>query len=752
MLKSKKSAILFIILWVVAFYSWVIIFWQNDTMRLLGATTFPIVGGAVSLLWLYRGYRTETGTQRMYKRLLVAGMLLYVLSNVIWFSIQIPLGYGVYPQLLHLLWLGSYILFLSALFYKYSVLHKNFRTRSYFYNIYIFMVVAFSISMYYLIQPILHISNESVFLAYVNLAYTVVDLVIVFMAINIYYLTRDSSEQLLSMYIAIGFTVQVLSDILYAHLISTGQYKPGSFMDPLWVLAILIIGLAGLYGRNNKNLRHEIISHEQQHMNDDGPLLNVSVLILVLIIVHENNWNWNPLYLGLIATIILIISRQIAVIRQNHTLLDELSHQAYSDLLTGVANRASFEQDMKLLIKKAEERNEQFSIFLIDLDRFKYVNETHGHVIGDGLLIQCSQIMKNLVGEKNEIYRVGGNEFVIILPNSNEEECKAFAEAILNCFKEPIQVANYKIPITPSIGISIFPIDGTRYEDLLKIANITMYQAKHKGLNNYSFYDSNVHKTISRNMEIEQGLREAIALNQFSISYQPKIQLSNRQVVGMEALLRWKHPGMGIISPGEFISIAEKTGQIIPIGEWVLRTVCKQTKEWVDQGLTVCVAVNVSVKQLQYTNFTEKVNRICEEVGLDHRYIELEITESVIQDSTESFQVLKELKELGFKLAIDDFGTGYSSLSVLNEMPIDALKIDKSFIDHLANDREQAILNSIIDIGHYLNLEIVIEGIEEEEQIELLGERKHLIIGQGYLFGKPMSAEEVIKSLYTYKV
>lgn len=740
MLKNMRLAMFFIVVWIAAFYSWIIIFQDHDQLRLLGATIFPIIGGTVSFLWVYTAYRSKKGSQRMYKLLLTIGMLMYVLSNVFWFVYQIVLGHDEYPDTVHIVWLSAYVFFFGAMIYKYRILNAVHGNRTYFLNLYIFAIVAFSASLYYIIQPIHAISKDSLFIATINFSYTVIDLLILYIALNIYFVSRHTAESKLLFTIFIGFSIQVIADIFYTYLISIGQYEPGSLIDPLWILSILIVGLSGFYGKNIKEI--DMLTPHEGMKNDDGLLLNGSVLILTLIIIRENKWGWNFLVIGLVTTIILMIIRQVFIMRRNRELVNKLLDQAYRDSLTGLMNRASFHRDVERILDDAKEMKDEVALFVIDLDRFKNVNDTYGHLVGDYLLRDCAKLLESSIDTKDKLYRTGGDEFVMILPQTSQEGRKKTAERVLKILENPIKIKNYEIAITPSIGVSTFPKDGVSSEQLLKAADISMYLAKTESRNAIQYYNSKLHESVTRRIYIENELKKAIQLNQFMIHYQPKVDLLTRKPVGMEALLRWHHPELGFISPGEFIPIAEETGQIYEIGEWTLRTACKQNKQWHDEGLEpLCVSVNVSVKQLQHSNLRQIVSRILSEVDVDPTFLELEITESVMQNTTETLQALSGLKELGIKLSIDDFGTGYSSLHLLNKLPITAIKIDKSFVDGIADAKDLALMNSIIEMCRRLDLEIVIEGIEQEEQVERLENRQH-IIGQGYLFGKPMPAAE----------
>ncbi|MCA1065866.1 EAL domain-containing protein [Rossellomorea sp. AcN35-11] len=410
---------------------------------------------------------------------------------------------------------------------------------------------------------------------------------------------------------------------------------------------------------------------------------------------------------------------------------------AYYDTLTGLPNRNKFKQYLNESIN--ESPDQPMSIFFLDLDRFKVINDTKGHSTGDEILVKVAGRLEDVVQEDGIVFRQGGDEFIIILSNLGLTRVEQVARDILQAFTSPIIIQEQEFFVTPSIGISMYPKDGEEQESLIKHADTAMYLAKEKGKNNYQFYYPELEKVSSRNMELENGLRKALERHEFTLHYQPKVDLETKDILGVEALIRWEHPVLGMVSPCEFIPLAEETGLIIPIGKWVLNEACKQSKEWEEAGFGIIpMAVNISVRQIKDDHFVEMVKETLEQLQFEPSRLELEITESIMQDFEKSTKVLNKLKKVGVIISMDDFGTGYSSLNNLRHLPIDHIKIDKSFVDDIMEDPTQvSIVKAIIDISQNMNFTTIAEGIETEEQVLFL-KRNACKVGQGYHFSRPL--------------
>ena len=415
------------------------------------------------------------------------------------------------------------------------------------------------------------------------------------------------------------------------------------------------------------------------------------------------------------------------------------------DTLTGLPNRSLLHDRLKLAIAQAVRDDQLVGVLFLDLDRFKTINDTLGHTAGDILLKTVAKRLAACVRESDTLARLGSDEFVALLLGANSVEAiTTVAKKILMLISEPIYIEGQEIYTSGSIGIAVYPMDGDDSYTLLKHADLAMYQAKELERNNFQFFSSEMNSKVVERMLLENSMRKALEREEFFLVYQPQVDARSGKITGMEALLRWQHPDLGLLSPDKFIYLAEETGFIIPIGEWVLQSACRQNKAWQDQGLpAVRVAVNLSAKQFGQYHLDEMVSATLMETGLEPEWLELEITESAImKNADQNASILRKLKRMGVSLAIDDFGTGYSSLAYLKHFPISRLKIDRSFVrDITTNPDDAAIAEIIIAMAQTLKLSVIAEGVETRAQMELLS-FNNCIEMQGYLFSRPVPAEQ----------
>jgi len=429
---------------------------------------------------------------------------------------------------------------------------------------------------------------------------------------------------------------------------------------------------------------------------------------------------------------------------------EQLQHDAFYDGLTGLPNRALFMDRLNNALRRTRRLPDYlFSVFFLDLDRFKMINDSLGHSAGDAVLIETARRLEQCARPGDTTARLGGDEFVMLFEDvKNLENAKRIAERIQRSFIEPFYVNEAEIVSTPSIGIALGSSEYPCGEDLLRDADITMYQAKALGRGRYEVFSPDMRSQAVALIRLESDLRTALERNEFKIFYQPIVALKDSSIVGMEALLRWQHPHQGLVAPSDFIPLAEETGLIVPLGEWLLSTACRQLKAWFDGGVPpLRLAVNISPVQLRDPGFPDMVINVIRESGVNPENLELEITETILMEQSSSIvDVLLKLKALGIHISLDDFGTGYSSLSYLQNLPIDTLKIDRSFINKLAFNREQTnIIETILMLGSNLGMDVVAEGIETVEQWEKLQKMK-CSRGQGFLFSHPLE-ESAMASL-----
>lgn len=439
------------------------------------------------------------------------------------------------------------------------------------------------------------------------------------------------------------------------------------------------------------------------------------------------------------------ISEYKQVIQQLRENESRMEYLAYHDILTQLPNRLLFQDRLSKALERARRHQRQFAVLLLDLDRFKNINDSLGHAVGDLFLQAISTRLAGVIRECDTAARIGGDEFVVVMEDFDEfSNITSVANKLLKVLAEPVNIGRHELYTTASIGISIFPDDGDSVETLIKAADAAMYRAKEKGKNNFHFYTEDINRRTFELLVLENDLRRALDQNQFFVAYQPQFSLDGGALVGVEALMRWQHPAKGLISPTEFIPLAEETGLIVPIGRWMLRASCRQIKSWLDQGFELGrIAVNLSARQFRQAGLVEDITLILSEVGLDPERLELEITESIAMDNVESTVTkLELLKKMGLQLSIDDFGTGYSSLSYLKRFAIDKLKIDQSFVRDIVTDpNDAAIAASTIALAHKMGLKVIAEGVETAEQVAFLKDQGCDEV-QGFFYGKPVTATE----------
>ncbi|MEP6802145.1 MAG: EAL domain-containing protein, partial [Acidobacteriota bacterium] len=429
---------------------------------------------------------------------------------------------------------------------------------------------------------------------------------------------------------------------------------------------------------------------------------------------------------------------------------EQVKHLAFHDALTGLPNRLLFQDRLRMAVLNAQRSDDRLATLFLDLDRFKVINDSLGHSIGDELLRGVAERLGSCVREGDTVARLGGDEFTVLVPGMTDDEHAAkIARKILGVLRLPFVIDGRELFLTTSIGVALYPADGETAETLVRNADTAMYRAKEQGRDNFQLYTPAMNSRALERLSLESRLRQAIQNEELVLQYQPLVDLKTNRIRGAEALIRWEHPDMGLLAPGEFIPLAEISGLIVPIGEWVLRTACGQMREWQRLGHPrLAVAVNLSARQFQQADLVSQVRSALESADLAPEFLDLEITESnAMQNAEVSISTLWDLKNLGVQLSMDDFGTGYSSLNYLKRFPIDRLKIDQSFVRDVTTDPDDAaIASAIIAMAHSLELTVVAEGVETEPQLAFLRDQRCDEM-QGYLVSRPVAPARFLELL-----
>ncbi len=786
----EKRSKYFIGIYILSYYILIICFKDEKELILLGGNVFEVIAPFVSFVFIIKQFfHLKKEKIRYYWLLTAVATFSYGVGMVI-FRYHFTFNPDTHnTSLSDLFWYISIILYIFALVFVQSLTKNISKTVQYIFDIIIVMIVVSSISWHFVIAPILDSAIElGLMYTVVSVSYPIAILVMLFALLSLYYMSQSVLPKKVFIINVIAFSILLFANMADLYLKLNNIYLSGSYIDPLWPLSMLLFGLASVY---NKKECRVLEQTETEQKRNSGKIIDfitiklmlpyLSVITIFIFMIFQGNLAINSLVIGSIASTLLIIIRQILTLVQNSELifetkelnreleikvqqrtkeiieknqkleesLSKIEYIAYHDSLTTLTNRRYFEEKVESAIQATNQLNSRFAIMFIDLDRFKFINDTLGHHTGDLLLVSVSNLLKKIVGKDNVVSRQGGDEFMILVRNTKKEEAERLAEQIINELQKPISINGNELFITSSIGISLYPDHGSTLNSLIKRADTSMYSAKEQGKNRYQTFNVSMDDHITLKVNLENGLRKAIELNELSIAYQPKLELLSNEIIGVEALLRWKHSEYGNISPSTFIPLAEETGLILKLGDWVLREACLQLKKWEDEGVeNLGVSVNVSTIQFLQKDFVEKVEAILKDTLADPVYLELEITESSTMDTELVISKLKRLKQLGIKISIDDFGSGYSSLSHIKNLPIDILKIDKSFINDIENDHSnQAIVSTILALATNLNLKTIAEGVENERQYQILKEKGCDQI-QGYYISKPVPVAEVSKLMH----
>lgn len=760
------------------------IFHGNARALAISSDLFQTIAPIISAFWLFQKHLGEGGKGRTFWLLLSLSLscyamgMLYLDYNEIYLQIPVP-----FPSLADLFFIGMYVFVLISFFYFLYLNRNVIHLGQILYDTFIVIAVAAPASWEYILKPILHIlAYQGIWFKIFCVSYPIANLMLLFALMLVFNSSSMKFPSRVFLAIFFGTSCFLLADTLYLYLVSKGQYAPGNPIDLIWVLGNYLIGISPIFSHGHiflKKDKADIVNINRKTWMRHFISLRLwipytGVFVLFLITSFQMGVK-NSLIIGFILSILLIIFRQMATLADNKTLLEESTHlnkeletkvrqrtrqidkknqqlleynnklqyMAYHDALTALPNRRFFESQLKKELSRAKGNNEKVAVLFIDLDRYKLINDTVGHTIGDLLLQKAAQRFQECVGDIGVVSRHGGDEFLILLPGLNRSKVTKIAEKILASSRKVFKVAGHELFITSSIGISMYPDNGEHAEELISRADAALYAIKKENRNQLLFFDSSMNKGKQENLDLEKDLRFAIKREELWLAYQPLVQVQTGEVKGVEALIRWDHPVKGSISPQMFIPVAEETGFMVPLGQWVLETACRQWRIWADKGFPkITMAVNISTNQFLHPHFLSQVRRVLLETGMDPAYLELEMTGNLSLVSTGTGELFRKLREMGIKISMDDFGTGYNSLQYLKHFPIHKLKIDRSFIRDIPyNPSDAAIVETILVMAHRMHLEVVAEGVERVEQLQFL-EQYHCQTVQGFLFSKPVTSEE----------
>lgn len=713
-----------------------LIFEGPSWKRVLNLNSIQLTVGLLSTYWLFKTFRRAAKMDQPFWLFLSGGTFFSAFGTFIWIVIMLRSHTVQTPVFSSVLWICAYFLYFSALIFKLRKDSTILANTTYFFNMAIYMVAASSISYFYLLHPLYHLQKESFWLNTITILFQFADLGILFFIVTVGYLIPFDRKNHTLIFLVIGLFLQVVGDVIFAQLTIENTYEAGKLVDFMWTLALLFIGFTGLYYAPTQS--QHTLKVKRPFFKREFLLPYTIILLLSFLMIKSYEWHLNALSIGWFTIFTLILIRQTLVLIKNKRLLTELEDVAYRDRLTGIGNQADFIRSTPELKQYPDA---SIAVVVVHLDRFKQFMDAFGYHVGNQIIQVMSSRLSVILPKGVRVFRTSENEFTVLLPYEKVEMLHERCNELIAFLRTTMKIEYHEISLVPRIGISLYPVHSDDLEELQRLASEALYHSQNRTHHLYTFYDASFTSRLAQHLEMETHLRNALQSNQFEVYYQPKVHLSTESIVGMEALIRWKHPDFGFISPAEFIPIAEESGLINDIGEWVLRTACMYNKKLQTLGFTpLLLSVNVSSLQFQNPLFSEKVETILKETGLDAQWLELEITESIVQDIEESISILQDLARLGVETSIDDFGTGYSSLNVLEQLPIDTLKIDKSFVDRLEGDSSSPIVKTIIELGMNLKLSIVAEGIETLQQKKIL-EQYGCPIGQGYFFSPPVEAQ-----------
>lgn len=608
--------------------------------------------------------------------------------------------------------------------------------------------------IYVVLGPTVIQSGSDVLQTAFSIAYPVGDMVLlVGLASVLLRRTTPSSSRALQ-FMAVGLLFYLAGDLVYGYVTLHSTYQGGDPLDSLWMIAVAVFAVAGA-AQTALDHDAEVTVEQRPRRATAAPAIAVAVGFGLLVFSQRHDRLVPDLTLVIAAVLLalLVSVRQFLAQRDLLQSQGRLSHQSLHDALTGLPNRALVIDRAEQMLSRARRSRTPVAALYVDIDGFKHVNDSFGHAAGDELLRVVSARLLGIVREAETVGRLGGDEFVVLLEGSTlDAGPELVAERICEVLAQPLELIGTKgrtLSVTASIGIALGQRESV--DDLFRDADFALYEAKRRGKNRWELFESSMQTAAQDRLELEIDLREALDANQFFLLYQPTFNLQSETMTGIEALIRWRHPVRGIIAPDVFIPLAEASGLIVPIGRWVLQTACRQAAAWHRAERSLTMAINVSGRQLDDENLVRDVAHALTSSGLDATTVTLEITETTLmRDAEAAARKLRALKTLGVRIAVDDFGTGYSSLAYLRQFPVDALKIDRSFISGIAASGDsKALIHTLVQLGKALGLETLGEGIEEQAQLRNL-QHEHCDLGQGFLFARPLEPAAIDELLDSY--
>jgi diguanylate cyclase len=764
----NKLFIYFIVIYIIVYYLW-LYFQKDGLIKIAGADVFSITASLISSITLFIVYKKVKNRDNYFWLFLSLGCFSHFIAVALesYYTIFLALS----PDWIIFFYVLQLALFMTSFIYKLRYIADI----KIVFDTWIIMTVAITFSWHYSISDLIAQSNFPTMDSLIPLGFTIGNLLLLFGSIRLYFGFEDNFPPRVLPFILGSYFIYVLADTssTYIDLHQSQIFK--NLLLPLPSVALLLMAVSGIYALNTMDHLSQKMRNHSISLRLLLPYIGVILLTMVMIFQEKEH---QSLIFGSAIAILLVLLRQIFTSIENQNLLskyhnlteelelkigertEELSlknqqlltavrnmkHMAYHDVLSGLPNRRMFLERLMTAMDEAKRNRYKIAIVFIDLDRFKNINDTLGHEFGDLLLKHVSKHMAKCVRKIDTISRQGGDEFTILLNRIRaEEDVIPMIERIRSIVAQPITILGQELHVSMSIGIAFYPGDGKNTEELMKNADMAMYRAKEEGRDNYKFFSMDMNKAISRKMALEYGLRNAIKNNEFVLYFQPQANIKTGEIVGVETLIRWNSIEAGLVPPNHFIPVAEETGLIIPIGEWVLSQACMQGKVWHDAGHSqLTIAVNLSPVQFLHENLVGMVIKALKTTGFNPNFLELEITEGVaFTDAEAAMKKMQALRDLGVRISIDDFGTGYSSLIYLKRFPINTLKIPKPFIQDInKHQKDKAFVETMIYLAHSLELTVVAEGIETREQLHYLKELR-CDVAQGQLLSQPLTVTQL---------